>query len=328
MKKILLLAALAATLTAQSASAVTDAEFKAKQDTLSMAMGKLCGAQFSSIASKDSTFNKQDFIAGFMQVMKADTTRTSYMDGLEMGAELYAQMKQMKQRDGIALDRNLVAQYLQSTLNGPALGQQQLMAVNNEARNSFIAVQAAVKQRLSQSNQEKGAAYIAKTLKSEKGWKKTASGLAIKMQAAGSGATFADTASVRLTYKGTHIDGSTFDESKDTIAMDLKHVVAGFKEALTLMRPGSKAVVIMPSSIAYGDNGAGFDQRTGKYAIAPGETLQFEINAIGLDTDKPAGVKTQNIKTPVGSATRVVPNKKGVRARSGKGTPGRGSQKK
>ena len=189
-------------------------------------------------------------------------------------------------------------------------------------------MQAAVKQRTSQSNQEKGAAFIAKTLKSEKGWKKTPSGLAIKMLQAGSGATFADTASVRLTYKGTHIDGTPFDESKDTIAMDLKHVVPGFKEALTLMRPGSKAVVLMPSSIAYGDNGAGFDQRSGKYAIAPGETLQFEINAIGLDTGKTAGVKTQNIKTPVGSATRVAPNKKGVRAKSGKGTPGRGSQKK
>ncbi len=328
MKKAILLAALVAAIGAQSASAITDAQFRAKQDSLSMAMGQLCGTQIAMTANQDSTFKTKDFMLGFMQVMTADTSRTSYMQGLVMGSELYMQMQQWKQRDGIDMSRELLTQYMQNAINDKTADQGKLMKQNGDLRGRFSEIQALVKQRLSEANQKKGADYIAQVLKTQKGWKRTASGLAYKMLEKGQGATFADTANVRITYKGTHIDGTAFDESKDTIAMDLKHVVPGFKEALTLMRPGSKMQVILPGNLAYGDNGIGHDPRSGKYTIEPGETLQFEINAIGLESSKDAANDTKQITTPVGQATKAAPAKKGIRAKSGKGTAPRGNQKK
>lgn len=103
----------------------------------------------------------------------------------------------------------------------------------------------------------------------------------------GSGVLFKSGDVVRMKYKGSHLDGKVFDESKDTTDMEIDRVVPGFSEALKLMSPGSKLIAVIPPTLGYGVEGAG------KGVIAPNETLVFELEAYGVKVkkDEPKGKK-------------------------------------
>jgi FKBP-type peptidyl-prolyl cis-trans isomerase len=84
--------------------------------------------------------------------------------------------------------------------------------------------------------------------------------------------------SVRVHYHGTRIDGSVFDSSMDRgepAEFALAGVIAGFREALEQMRVGGRWQVFVPSSLAYGERGAGA-------AIGPNETLIFELRLLDI----------------------------------------------
>lgn len=95
------------------------------------------------------------------------------------------------------------------------------------------------------------------------------SGLQIKHIEEGKGKTPAETDKVKVAYKGTTIDGNVFDENEDA-TFSLNGVVKGFREGLMNMKEGGKAIITMPSDLAYGDRGAGQN-------IPGGATLQFEV---------------------------------------------------
>lgn len=307
MKKIVLaLLTLTAIFPAQRASALTDVQLQSQQDSLSMAIGKIYAAGVSKMYEQNPKSSKADFIESFELLMTADTTRKSYMEGFEVALNLYNQMKQMKSQSGILLNRDMILSQFKKSLYEPILEDQAMNSLNSDIQRHMATLEQEALTRISTPNQEAGARYMAQLLKSDKKYKKTASGLVYKMLKAGTGPNFPDTASVLLTYVGKHVNGTVFDQSTDTIAMQLNRVVAGFKEALTLMNAGSSMIAVMPSSIAYGDKGAGKDRKTGKYAIEPGETLIFEINAVALDGDKAA----------VSPAPQAMPKgKSGVRAK-------------
>jgi FKBP-type peptidyl-prolyl cis-trans isomerase FklB len=53
-------------------------------------------------------------------------------------------------------------------------------------------------------------------------------------------------------------------------------VIAGWQQALQLMRVGSKWEIWVPQDLAYGENGAGA-------RIGPNETLHFEIELLAIE---------------------------------------------
>ncbi|MBI5076280.1 MAG: FKBP-type peptidyl-prolyl cis-trans isomerase [Nitrospirae bacterium] len=110
----------------------------------------------------------------------------------------------------------------------------------------------------------------------EKGAVKTASGLVYVplKEGAGTSPTAADT--VRVNYRGTLPDGKEFDSSAKQgkpLEFKLDKVIKCWTEGLQLMKPGGKAKLVCPASIAYGDIGAGD-------LILPGATLIFEIELL------------------------------------------------
>ena len=115
--------------------------------------------------------------------------------------------------------------------------------------------------------------------KKTEGVQTTKSGLQYKVISAGKG-TKSPLATDKVTvhYTGKLIDGTVFDSStgRDPITFEVGGVIAGWTEALQLMKEGDKWMIYLPYDIAYGERGAG-DQ------IPPYATLIFEVELIKVN---------------------------------------------
>lgn len=106
----------------------------------------------------------------------------------------------------------------------------------------------------------------------------TASGLVFESLKDGSGETPKATDTVKVHYKGTLLDGKEFDSSYkrgEPTEFPLNRVISCWTEGVQRMKPGGKAKLTCPPSIAYGASGAGG-------VIPPNATLNFEIELISV----------------------------------------------
>jgi FKBP-type peptidyl-prolyl cis-trans isomerase len=106
----------------------------------------------------------------------------------------------------------------------------------------------------------------------------TASGLQYKVIQPGTGARPKATDTVNVHYKGTFLDGKTFDSSYDRgqpISFPLNGVIAGWTEGVQLMPVGATYEFYIPSHLAYGERGAGG-------VIPPNSTLIFVVELLGI----------------------------------------------
>jgi FKBP-type peptidyl-prolyl cis-trans isomerase FklB len=105
------------------------------------------------------------------------------------------------------------------------------------------------------------------------------SGLQYKVLTEGSGKTATETDSVTVHYLGTLPDGTKFDSSYDRgepATFPVNGVIAGWVEALQLMKEGDKWQLYIPSDLAYGERGAGG-------VIGPNATLVFDVELITVN---------------------------------------------
>lgn len=103
----------------------------------------------------------------------------------------------------------------------------------------------------------------------------TDSGLQYEILASGSGATPGPTDTVSAHYHGTFEDGRVFDSSVDRgepIDLPVNGVIAGWTEALLMMKEGDKWRLIVPPELGYGANGVG--------PIPGNTTLVFEVELL------------------------------------------------
>ena len=110
----------------------------------------------------------------------------------------------------------------------------------------------------------------------EKGAVKTNTGMVYLSLKEGSGTSPKTTDAVKVNYRGTLPDGKEFDSSyKRGVPAEfrLDKVIKCWTEGLQKMKPGGKARLVCPSTLAYGDAGAG-------ELILPGATLVFEVELL------------------------------------------------
>ena len=108
--------------------------------------------------------------------------------------------------------------------------------------------------------------------------KTTASGLQYKVEKEGKGAQPTANDTVTVNYRGTLINGTEFDSSYkrgQPATFPVSGVIKGWTEALQLMKVGSKYQLFIPSSLAYGERGAGRD-------IEPNSTLIFDVELLDV----------------------------------------------
>jgi FKBP-type peptidyl-prolyl cis-trans isomerase FklB len=104
------------------------------------------------------------------------------------------------------------------------------------------------------------------------------SGLQYEVLREGIGANPKPTDKVTTHYHGTLIDGTVFDSSVDRgepATFPVNGVIAGWVEALQLMKPGSKFRLYVPYDLAYGEQGAG-------QLIKPFASLIFEVELLEI----------------------------------------------
>lgn len=135
-----------------------------------------------------------------------------------------------------------------------------------------------VEEGKAEGNKEKGAAFLAEN-KAKEGVVELPSGLQYKVIKEGDGPkpTLEDV--VTTHYHGTLINGDVFDSSVERgqpATFPLGGVIPAWQEGLQLMSVGSKYILYVPSSLGYGERGAGG-------MIGPNETLIFEVELLDIE---------------------------------------------
>jgi FKBP-type peptidyl-prolyl cis-trans isomerase len=125
------------------------------------------------------------------------------------------------------------------------------------------------------------------------GVKTLPSGLQYKIIKKGTGRKPKHSDIVETNYRGTTIDGKEFDSSAmhgTRSSFPVNGLIKGWNEALKMMPVGSKWVLYIPSNLAWGgDDDIALPRRWNTWLpyylrddIAPGETLIFEVELLGI----------------------------------------------
>jgi FKBP-type peptidyl-prolyl cis-trans isomerase len=164
--------------------------------------------------------------------------------------------------------------------NDSRLSAEEIAAVQKQFGEKMQAKQQEQLEQMKADNLQLGAAYLAENKKKE-GVVTTDSGLQYKLLEEGDGPKPKATDKVKVDYVGTLVDGTEFDSSikrGEPAIFGVDQVIPGWSEALQLMEVGSKYQLVIPSELAYGENGA-------PPVIEPNAVLVFEVDLLGIEEE-------------------------------------------
>lgn len=203
--------------------------------------------------------------------LKTFKEKLSYSVGTDIGKSL----EQLKDD----VDVNAVILGLQDSLAGKELllNPEQMKEVQQQFVMQMQAKQQEQLLEMQQKNRAAGDVFLAENKKKD-GVITTDSGLQYQILEKGDGATPSGNDIVTVHYTGTLIDGTKFDSSVDrgqAADLPLNGIIPGWTEALQLMKVGTKARLVIPSDLAYGENGA-------PPVIEPNSVLVFNVELLGI----------------------------------------------
>ena len=203
--------------------------------------------------------------------LKSQEEKASYVIGLQLGKQLVVS------KDDINLDAMKLG--MKDVFKG-----QKPRLTNDEMRSAMMTYQESKKKRelammskFSSHNKKEGLAYLAAN-KKKKGVITLKSGLQYKVLKRGKGKSPKASDTVVTHYHGTLIDGTVFDSSYDrgeAVSFPVNAVIKGWTEALLKMKVGDKWQLVIPSNLAYGEQGA-------PPSIGPGATLIFDVELLSI----------------------------------------------
>ena len=195
----------------------------------------------------------------------------SYAVGYEVGRNLQEQETQFNLE---ALFQGIEDVLLE---NQPLLDQterQQAMATLQEQMRERFADERAV---TGENNKAEGEAFLAEN-KTREGVVTLPSGLQYQVLREGNGPKPEATDRVSVHYIGSFLDGTEFNNSYtggDPALFSVNRVIAGWTEALQLMKVGAKWKLWLPPELAYGEAGQGTQ-------IGSNATLVFEVELLAI----------------------------------------------
>lgn len=209
--------------------------------------------------------------AGENLVLNDQKDKVSYSIGMNIGNNL--------KKQSIDVNPDVLAQGIKDTLSGSKalMTEQEVNETIMAFQKEMSAKQIERLKELGEKNKKEGKAFLAENKKKE-GIITLPSGLQYKVINEGTGETPELTDVVTVNYRGTLIDGIEFDSSYrrgQPATFPVNAVIAGWAEALQLMKVGSKWQLFIPSDLAYGERGAGRD-------IGPNATLIFDVELLSI----------------------------------------------
>jgi FKBP-type peptidyl-prolyl cis-trans isomerase FkpA len=183
---------------------------------------------------------------------------------------------------GLALDKSLIIRGFTDSIDGNSLIEKEdIQALLTNLDKAMKEKQQAIAEVDSQASLAEGQKFLEENAKKE-GVQVTESGIQYVVMIAADGEKPQATDTVTVHYKGTFLNGETFDSSyerNEPAVFPLNRVISGWTEGVQLMSVGSKFKFTIPSDLAYGPNG--------NPPRIPGNTvLEFEIEL--LEIQKPA----------------------------------------
>ncbi len=160
----------------------------------------------------------------------------------------------------------------------PAMTSEEMKTIQKEFALKMQTKQKAKMEEMKAQNKAAGAKYLEEN-KKKKGVIVTESGLQYQILKAGKGEKAKSTDNVKVEYVGTLIDGTEFDSTAqhgEPAQFQVDKVIKGWGEALQLMNPGTKLHLVIPSELAYGENGAA-------PKIQPNSVLVFDVELLSIE---------------------------------------------
>lgn len=196
--------------------------------------------------------------------------------GLLVGADVGRSLEPVKAE----LDLPVFLQALRTTLTGgkALMDEAQATAVREAFSQKVQARLQADAAALGEKNKTDGAKFLAAN-RTQKGVFSTPSGLQYMVLRQGAGKRPVRSDKVRVNYRGTLLDGTTFDDSYargQPAEFPLGGVIAGWQEGLALMPVGAKYRFWIPGELGYGTNG------TPGGPIGPNAVLVFDVELLGI----------------------------------------------
>lgn len=209
--------------------------------------------------------------------LKTDNQKLSYALGLDLG-DYFKNL-------GEDIDLNVLHQGVVDAYKGnkPMLSTEEAAEIQQKFAQKQQEERLKKTVEMVTKNKEEAEKFLAENKKKE-GVKTTDSGLQYIVLKEGEGPYPKETDTVKVHYKGMLLDGTEFDSSysrNEPAVFPLNRVIAGWTEALQLMRVGSKYKIFLPPSLAYGDRGA-------PPVIEPGSMLIFEVELLGIENGEKA----------------------------------------
>ena len=227
---------------------------------------------------------------------KNDLEKHSYA----MGVLLAGDIKRQLSRGNYEHDPEIVIKAFSEALRGKST-----VITDGEANVILRTYSAELRKKADEKRKEDGEkakvageAFLAAN-KAKPGVQVTTSGLQYKVLKTAEGAKPKGDDIVEVHYRGTLVDGTEFDSSisrGQPASFGLNRVIKGWTEGLQLMPVGSKYQFVIPSELAYGQNGS-------PPKIPPHSTLVFEVELLSVKPQSPpplpgGGATSDIIKVP------------------------------
>ncbi len=211
--------------------------------------------------------------AGEETAPRDQKVKDSYSLGYDFGGNL--------KRQGVEIDVEVLLSAIREGLEGkkPALGPEEIRDSLVQLRKKLMSRQDERFREFAARNLEEGQAFL-EANKTRGGVKTLSSGLQYRVLKDGNGPTPRLTDSVTLHYRGKLVNGTEFDSSyrrAEPSTFSLVGAIKGWKEALQLMKTGSKWQLFVPPDLAYGKRQFG--------RIPPNSTLIFDIELLSIGED-------------------------------------------
>jgi FKBP-type peptidyl-prolyl cis-trans isomerase FklB len=211
-------------------------------------------------------------------------------------------------RNDVDLDVDAIARGMKDVFSGATqrLSSEDIQATLMKYQQELQTKQQEKRKVAGEKNKVEGEKFLVEN-KNKPGIETLPSGLQYKVIKEGSGDSPKATDTVSVNYRGSLIDGTVFDQSptNQPATFRVNGVIAGWTEALQLMKPGSKWQLFIPSDLAYKEYGSG-------QKIGPNAALIFDVELVSVKPAPPP-VQPQPITSDIIKVPSAEEMKKGAK---------------